>query len=59
MLSCRNPNHGKSIVKRWTEDGRFYAIQRCRKCDVWERLEIDALEMAKKPSIKREMIQDE
>lgn len=35
QLFCK---HRPSIVKRWTEDGNFYAIIRCRWCDrPWER----------------------
>lgn len=34
-----------SIVKRWVENGVFYAIERCRRCDNgWDRLEIRLVE---------------
>lgn len=59
MLQCRNHHHGKSIAKRWIENGLWYGIQRCRKCDVWEKVEIDALNAAVHPTIKRTKIEDE
>jgi hypothetical protein len=58
MIQCRNFHHGKSIVKRWREDDQFFAIQRCRKCDVWERIQIDAFQNASVPEIKRTKIHE-
>lgn len=38
-------NHRRpSIIKRWVEDGIFYAIERCRRCDEWDRIEIRLIE---------------
>ena len=39
---CSDNRHGKSIVKRWydTDADKFFAIMRCRKCDIWARIQI-------------------
>lgn len=36
--------HRFSIIKRWQDNGKFYVIQRCRKCDEWKKREIDCLQ---------------
>ena len=39
MTCCSAPR--KSIVKRWTYQGKFYTIERCRRCHWWGRRVVD------------------
>lgn len=32
--------HRWAIIKRWTENDCFFAIERCRWCDEWKRSEV-------------------
>lgn len=52
-------NHRWSTLKRWTVDGVFYMIQRCRRCETYVKREIDyaALQQAK-PSLSTWKIEE-
>ena len=56
FVSDKCPPHRYSIVKKWIEKDTFFVIQRCRKCDVWLKREVDALSYSKAPTLTTQHI---
>ena len=52
--------HKFTLPKRWVIDGIWYAIQRCRRCDVWKRvaIRIDAAASRLNPLKQTQVIEE-